>query len=349
MKIPLTKEVCQAIHDQAFEYLKNHISTSHQDILVANNINDINIAASSKIWSLRHDGRYIATTLFGMAHNFFYKITQDTKNLAEGESKSYKADSFSKLLKVFDDKYVDEDPPSLYDSLLKFIEKLDLPQHQITFQKKILKQRGNNFARNEEKTDHDHQAVVETLINKLHNSCWHLYFYGYPAVGQEISEDIIQIVDLILYFTRKSSNSSRLLVTVHNTGNIDHYDYEGEVDFNSSTREVLVINLKTITSRKSQRQLNIKFFIDGAFNDIFEGQYLNYEARSGRIFSGSIILEQAREQHPVPRAYTINRHNTINSDELTEIQHIIPFFKDPSRCFRETSVKGIDRMYLHRQ
>jgi hypothetical protein len=175
--------------------------------------------------------------------------------------------------------------------------------------------------------------VKDTLFTRFRNTKWYLYFYGYLKVGHVPNPDYWKIVRLTLEFDKKLSGGD-LGIIIDNNEDEDHRNYIGKTDFRNSTDKVLVMNLKT---EEKERDLNIKFSVTNLKSSFFEGQYLNYEANSGRIISGSILMINydgaIEEFHPDTFSIPYDLSKIQENDDK---HMIIKHFQKSDLVFRET-------------
>ncbi len=178
------------------------------------------------------------------------------------------------------------------------------------------------------------QAIVkESLFKRFKNSKWYLYFYGYTKVGHSLDPNYWKLVRLTLEFDKVLSGGE-LGIIIDNNEDEDHRNYIGKTNFRNSTDKVLVMNFRT---EERERDLNIKFYVGNLGEDIFEGQYLNYEAQHGRIISGSLLMVNCKENpvdiHPAVFPIAIDGSNKA---QYPDMQEIIEYFQGHRSAFRET-------------
>ncbi len=175
----------------------------------------------------------------------------------------------------------------------------------------------------------------------LENTQWWLYLHGYQRHKIEVDKiNTWPLVKLVLTFGEINQEGD-LFVKLDNTG-IEHYDYIGTVDFQSSRTEILVINLNTIPYYG--RQLNLKIHIGTGEGNIFLGQYLNYES-DNHIISGTIVLERIKNEiEPEPKVYYIDNLNECESEYLNDVEdiscYILEYLHDRVKNFRRTPLRS---------
>jgi hypothetical protein len=178
------------------------------------------------------------------------------------------------------------------------------------------------------------KTLVKTSIyNRFKNTKWFLYFYGYTKVGHSTDPNFWKLVRLTLEFD-KTLSGGNLGIIIDNTADEDHRNYLGKTNFQNSTDKVLVMNFRT---EEKERDLNIKFNVSNLEGNIFEGQYLNYEPKPGRIISGTILMVNYVEKNEgfYPTTFPVALDSS-NISKYPEIQEIIHFFQGNNLVFRET-------------
>lgn len=219
---------------------------------------------------------------------------------------------------------------------------LNIPESIIQYQETLFKNIEAEEKEVKKVPEKDQLSIASKRerFKELAETTWFLYFYGYNIKKEERDENEWRLIRLILDF-KVDGRSDDLAVSITNSPhNKDHYNYKtAYIDTENSGDEVLVLNLRT---EFNTRQLNIKVHIKDGTGGFFLGQYLNYEVRGGHIISGTLILEQAKENKPKPKVYKFKKgyeSDVLFLNQIHEIRHIIEFFKDRKKNFRRTTTK----------
>lgn len=306
---------------------------------------------------------YIITEILGVGKDYF------TKMMSESWDGSWKMVQLKPLEIIFEKLgyWKINSGEIFFNVLSRYLEevKSKLPSSEYEAQDALLRHEKIEISksRREEESDNDSDliSIEEEFKSRLIGTDdvatrWWFYSYGYLLMNETEPKHPGHwcLVRLVLTFFPSNSNQD-LEVEITNTEHKGHDHYFGKTDFNLSSFKVLVLNLRTdppkrkLGERKKlgRRQLNIKVSIDGAKGDFFLGQYLNYESNTGRIIGGLVAMEMIKDTEYnsdiqlIPNTYWIPNSGIISDEEgqilsqYLAIKHVIPFFEDQDKAFRE--------------
>lgn len=164
------------------------------------------------------------------------------------------------------------------------------------------------------------------------NTDWWLYFYGYEK-GKRSSKRPYSLVRLIFQIQeRDPEDISKYQLYIQNTEkHKEHIDYVGSIDLAYSSESILVCNLRNIRGNK---QLHMKFNVDKTGNELYLGQYMNFE-EGDEIISGSVLLHKIPEADR-ETAKPISIH--FNDHKIREVvpSAIIRYFSNRGLSYRKT-------------
>ncbi|WP_375447219.1 hypothetical protein [uncultured Fibrella sp.] len=338
MHIPLIEAVADKLIADAKHHLINYIDEHFAEYLATKGKKAKDLE-NTALWNMVGPANEsVCTDALGVNGNWFYKLKRDFEKSPDQSNDFRIIHKDSETLSaIFRRMGHVVHRNSFVSSFIPYVKKLDLPEVLKSFQIGIIRQYEPDIEREVDGVDWDEVAITANFKKRLvpnSSSNWYLYFYGYETLHEQVNrEKSWPLVRLRLQF-RTLIGQKDLSVTITNTENRKHYHYRGRTDVEVSTNKVLVINLRT-TERTPTRQLNIKLLIDGAWGNLFVGQYSNYEADTSRIISGDLILEQAKEVNPVP--YTFDIVEPIENTESYElIRHVSPMIPHLRSRFRQT-------------